>query len=228
MTARRAAGFLVLLAWAVAVSAAPTDGRWQLAIRGHHTFVFGDQRLSAGLRISWETIIEFRIQDGDFQLGYGVSRWLPGVSSHSVPPGWFLCRLSDGTFLDRTLQLQHTPWVRYPKFPVAGALRDATVVLRPDLQPPGNYLALTYHCESDRPGAEEWFALAARARQEEGRRQDAVTAQQGSHRSAEIKEVRVLPPEGALTLPLQDGWFLQIGDPDTPDRVDYRLQRLPD
>lgn len=210
------------------VALAGSDGRWQLTVSGHHTFVFGDRILTAGLRIPWETVIEFQVRDGEYLLGFGESRWLPEVSSVSRPRGWFSCRLSQGTYLDRTLHLQETPWVRYAKFPVAGAVRDHEVELKPDLRPPGNYLALTYHCETDNPLAENWFIFAARAKQEEGRRQDAVTALDGEHRSVEIKEVRTLPPEGALTLPLQDGWFLQVGEAEAPDRVSYRLARLPD
>ena len=60
-----------------------------------------------------------------------------------------------------------------PAFPVAGAVEGQDVVLRADLDASGNYLALTYQCDSDNPAAVEWFAFASRGRQEQGRRQDA-------------------------------------------------------
>ena len=209
-------------------AAASTDGRWQLSISGHYTFVFGDRELTSGLRIPWESEIEFSIRDGHYELGYGRSRWLPPATSVSHPAGWFSCALSAGTFLDRSLRMQETPWVRYPAFPVAGALENGLITLKPDVQPPGNYLALTYHCESDEPIAHEWFMFAARGRQEEGRRQDAVTQQRDTHRSAENKEVRPIPPRGAMELPLRDGWLFKEGDAQALDSVTYQLRRLPD
>ena len=208
--------------------AAQFDGRWQLSITGHYTFVFGDRELTAGLRIPWESKIEFSVQDGHYTVGFGRSRWLPQVTSVSHPAGWFSCKLSSGTFLDRSLRLQETPWIRYPAFPVAGVLENGLLTLKPDMRPPGNYLALTYRCESDEPYAHEWFMFASRGRQEEGRRQDAVTQQRESHRNADIKEVRPIPPRGAMTLPLREDWSFKEGDAAALDSVTYQLQRLPD
>jgi hypothetical protein len=208
-------------------AAAPggADGRWRLVISGHNTFVYGDQILAAGLRIPWEVVIDFSIADGQYRLGQGSAQWLPEVSSYSHPPGWFRCELNDGTYLDRSLNLQDTPWVRYQAFPVAGAVEGGEVVLRADLDASGNYLALTYQCDSDNPAAVEWFTFASRGRQEQGRRQDAVQSTEGDHRHVEIREVGALPPRGTLRLPLREGWFLQVGGDDELDAISYRLQR---
>lgn len=203
--------------------------RWRLSIEGHRTFAFGDQRLSAGLRMSWRGEIRFVIRDGQFLSGQGEMAWVAPAEEHSHPPQWFDCRLSDGTFLDRHLNLRDTPWVRYPKFRVSGQVNDRELLLRPALSLPGNFVAVTYHCETDNPIAENWFAFAARARQEGGFRQDAVTGRDGDHRWAEIKELRLIPPRSTLSLalPLREGQVLAIGDRDTLDRTEYRLQRLP-
>jgi hypothetical protein len=223
---RAGAGLLLYCCTLGAVLAADAaDGRWRLIISGHQTFVYGDQILAGGLRVPWETVIDFKVAGGRYQLGQGRARWLGEVQPYSQPPGWFHCELTEGTYLDRSLHLQETPWVRYQAFPVAGAIDNGNVVLRADLEPPGNYLALTYRCESDNPAAVEWFPFASRGRQEQGRRQDAVRQTDGDHRSVAIREVGPLPPAGTLTLPLREGWFLRVGADDELDSVTYRLER---
>jgi hypothetical protein len=224
-TARVAAVWLATGLLAGGAGADDTDGRWRLTISGHMTFVYGDRILAGGLRIRWETVIDFSVGDGQYRLGQGRSRWMPPAESYSKPPGWFRCELTDGTYLDRSLSLQDTPWVRYQAFPVAGAVDDGQIVLRADLDATGNYLALTYRCESRNPAAEDWFAFASRGRQEQGRRQDAVRQVEGDYRSVQIREVGPLPPAGTLTMPLRAGWFLTIGGDDELDAVTYRLER---
>jgi hypothetical protein len=201
--------------------------RWRLSIEGHRTFVFGDGRLGAGLRIRWRSEIRFVLKAGEFLSGRGESAWLKPVQKYSHPPGWFDCRLTDGTFLDRNLKLRHTPWVRYPEFAVAGRVSGEGVELLPAMGGPGNFIAVTYRCQSDSPIADNWFPFAARARQEGGRRQDASTGQEGDRRWAEIKEVRLIAPNSSLHLPLREGLVLALGDRDGLDRTEYRLQRLP-
>lgn len=214
----------------IADPASGTDNdleRWRLSIEGHRTFVFGDGRLGAGLRIRWRSEIRFVLKAGEFLSGRGESAWIAPVENYSHPPSWFECRLTDGTFLDRNLKLRHTPWVRYPQFAVAGRVNDSEVELLPAMTGPGNFLAVTYRCQSDNPIADNWFTFAARARQEGGRRQDANTGREGDRRWAEIKEVRLIAPNAGLRLPLRDGLVLAVGAHDSLDRTEYRLQRLP-
>lgn len=167
------------------------------------------------------------LRDGEFLSGQGEMAWLAPAENYSHPPGWFNCRLTKGTFLDRQLHLRDTPWVRYPRFAVAGRVVDGEVHLRPALERPGNFLAVTYRCESDNPVAENWFLFAGRASQEGGRRQDARTGSDGDRSWAEVKELRLVPPESTLTLNLRDGLVLVIGDAETLDQTVYRLERLP-
>jgi len=220
---------LLLVLWygSPGARAEDLDGQWRLVISGHHSFLFGDHILAAGLRIPWETIIEFRIRDGAYVVGNGETHWGPEVVDYSRPANWFRCRLSTGTFLDRGLHLRETPWVRLPRFPVAGEVHGQQVTLVPGFDSAGNYLAVTYHCENREPAANNWFTYAERGRKEGGWRQDAITAEADGVRSVEVKEVRSLPPEGPLTLPLQSGPVITLGDDQAPSSASYRLERLP-
>jgi hypothetical protein len=208
------------------LAAGSLDGRWQLRLSGHHSFVFGESTLGGGVRIPWEVLIDFRIRDGEFQIGSGSARWLDQVVSLSRPKGWFRCARVDGTYLDSNLVMHHTPRVRFAAFPVAGSLRGDRVVLQPGYAPPGNYLAVTYECSTENPIAEEWFARAERGKQVMGKRQDAETRRKGGSQVARVREVASLPPESELDLPLQDGWVFSQGADDGVSSVRYELRRL--
>lgn len=205
--------------------AAEGDGAWQLEITGHQTFLFGEPTLGGGIRIPWEVVIEFDVGQGRFGVGSGRARWLDRSNAISRPSGWFDCAQVEGSYLDSNLALHETPRVRFAGFPVAGAVRDGRVELQPAYQPPGNYLAVTYRCETENPIAENWFALAERGKQVLGKRQDSETTRDGDRQSARVREVASLPPEGLLDLPLSDGWLFVQGAPDSDRFVRFSLRR---
>ena len=89
----------------------------------------------------------------------------------------------------------------------------------------GNYLAVTYECETRDARASNWFTFAERGKQVLGKRQDAERRVDGDHRHARVREVATLPPEGSLTLPLVDGWRFSRGSADDDNWVSYRLSR---
>ena len=196
----------LLLSTATAVAADTRDGLWELSIEGHHRFIFGERGFGGGVQIPWEINIEFDVSDGAFGLGSGRARWLEPISAVSAPPGWFACQSVEGSYLDSNLEMHATPRVRFAAFPVAGAIREGRIAIQPGYQPPGNYLAVTYRCETDSLIAENWFAVAERAKQVHGKRQDVETQREAVRPSARVREVAVLPPERVINLPLIDGW----------------------
>lgn len=206
--------------------AAEGDGTWRLEIAGHQTFLFGEPTLGGGIRIPWGVVIDFDVSAGRFGVGSGTARWLDRVAAVSRPAGWFDCAQVQGSYLDSNLALHETPRVRFAAFPVAGGLRDGRIELRPGYQPPGNYLAVTYRCETQKPGADNWFALAERGKQVLGKRQDVETRRSGDTQTARVREVAALPPEGTLDLPLLDGWSFAQGDATSDRLVRYSLRRL--
>ena len=216
---------LWLLSGLCSAAAAADDGDWRLTIDGHHRFVFGDQVLQGYVQIPWRVELTFSIVDGRFAGGSGVAQWLDRVSSGSRPSGWFNCRLLTGSYLDAGFNLREMPRVRLARFPLAGALRDGTLVIKPGYSLPGNYLAVRYGCESQREGAGNWFVFATRSRNEEGKRQDAETRELGNVREARINEVKALPPLEGLSLPLREGWFFHQGHEEADYFARYRLQR---
>ena len=90
----------------------------------------------------------------------------------------------------------------------------------------GNYLAVTYRCETDSAIAENWFAVAERAKQVHGKRQDVETQREVARPSARVREVAVLPPEHLIDLPLVDGWQFSEGAADSVRQIRYRLRRI--
>lgn len=217
---------LVLALLAGGAVADAVDGRWQLRIAGHHSFVFGDVRLGGGVRIPWEVVIQFEVAGGAYQVGSGSTRWLDRIESLSHPPGWFSCSQVHGTYLDSNLALHETPRVRFAAFPVAGEMVGGRVRLHPGYEPPGNYLAVTYECHTDNPRVDNWFGLAERGKQVFGKRQDAETRREASMQRVRVREVASLPPEGMLDLPLQHGWEFAQGAPGAAYAAHYELSRL--
>ena len=68
---------LVLLAVATeADTIRAADGSWQLQIRGHHSFIYGEPGFGGGIRIPWEVVIQFQVRDGEYLSGSGSARWL--------------------------------------------------------------------------------------------------------------------------------------------------------
>lgn len=216
----------LMLSLATAAVADGNDGVWQLSIDGHHRFVFGERGFGGGVHIPWEIKIEFDVSGGAFGVGSGRARWLEPISAVSAPEGWFSCQSVEGSYLDSNLEMHATPRVRFAAFPVAGMLRDGRVALEPGYQPPGNYLAVTYRCETDSAIAENWFAVAERAKQVHGKRQDVETQRRAARPSARVREVAVLPPEHLIDLPLVDGWRFSEGDSDGVRQIRYRLRRI--
>lgn len=218
---------LFLLVWVFSQYAmsADSDGRWRLTINGHNTYYYGEPQLGGGLRVPWEVVIRFRIEDAMFTTGSGSAQMTGQPLALSHPPGWVHCEQVQGSYLDSSLTLHETPRVRFSAFPVAGELVDNEIVLRPGYRPPGNYLAVTYECVLHDSRASHWFALAERGKQVLGKRQDAEKRVEGERLSARVREVVVLPPETGLTLPLRDGWHFVRGSEEDGRQVEYRLQR---
>jgi len=225
---RPAAALLLCLMVLAAGTAAADDGeeRWTLTLSGHHSYFFGEGGFGGGIRVPWEVVIEFGISAGHYRLGSGRARWLDKVEPLSGPAGWFDCRLVDGTYLDSSLTLHETPRVRFAAFPVAGEVRDGRIALHPGYRPPGNYLAITYECETDPSVAENWLARAELGKQILGKRQDAEKRRDGARQVVRVREVATLPPESSIDLPLQDGWALTLGAPDGARSTFMELRRL--
>lgn len=209
-----------------AVWPANVDGRWELSISGHNSYLFGEPGLGGGVRIPWEVVIQFQVAEGEYQVGSGRARWLDEVTPLSQPAGWLSCRQVAGTYLDSNLVLHETPRVRFAGFPVAGDVRDGRVVLQPAYQPPGNYLAVTYECSTNNPRAYNWFSLGERGKQILGKRQDTEKTLDGDRQHVRVREVASLPPEGSIELPLEDGWAFVQGGEGEASLARYRLRHL--
>jgi hypothetical protein len=223
MLFRAGIGLLLLVGKA---SGAALDGGWQLVIEGQQAFVFGEPGFGGGIRIPWRVVIEFEVQQGRYRIGSGSARWLGPPAPLSRPRGWFDCRQVEGSYLDSNLVMHETPRVRFARFPVAGQVIDGRVRLEPGYESPGNYLAVTYRCVTEHPGADNWFALAERGKQVLGKRQDSETRSEAGRHTARVREVAALPPEARLDLPLQDGWTFSQGTADGVSSASYELKRL--
>jgi len=215
--------FLILLS-IIAPSVWAADS-WELKIHGHHRYVFGDVILQGFVELPWEVSVNFTVDQGRFVAGSGLAQWKGGAKKGSHPPQWFSCELLEGSYLDPNLKLLEMPRVRFSRFPIAGDLDQGLLTIRPGYEVPGNYLAIRYGCETRDPGAVEWFLFASRSKNEEGKRQDAEINEQGDYRSAVIREVKVLPPNDVISLPLQDGWSFQQGHQDADYFAIYELKR---
>jgi len=198
---------------------------WELKIHGHHRYVFGDVILQGYVQLPWEVSVSFTVDQGEFVAGSGLAQWKGGATKGSHPPQWFNCELLEGSYLDPNLKLLEMPRVRFSRFPIAGTIEQGQLTIRPGYEVPGNYLAIRYGCETRDPGAVEWFLFASRSKNEEGKRQDAEINEQGDYRSAVIREVKVLPPNDVVSMPLQDGWSFQQGHQEADYFATYQLKR---
>ena len=198
---------------------------WELKIHGHHRYVFGDVILQGYVQLPWEVSISFTVDQGKFVAGSGLAQWQGGATNGSHPPQWFNCELLEGSYLDPNLKLLEMPRVRFSRFPIAGTIEQGQLTISPGYEVPGNYLAIRYGCETRDPGAVEWFLFASRSKNEEGKRQDAEINEQGEYRSAVIREVKVLPPNDVVSMPLQDGWSFQQGHQEADYFATYQLKR---
>ncbi len=221
---RCAFGLILLLACPGLAAAAETH--WELRIEGEHRLVFGEPVLNGSIRIPWRVVLRFTEEDGWFRHGQGRAEWLQGVTAASEPPGWIRCKLHQGSYLDAGLHLRELPHIRFDRFPLAGRIDEGAVSLRPGYDIRGNYLAVSYHCETDNPSVSNWFLFAERARNEEGKQQDADKLEIPPHREALVREVKPLPPLGIVRLPLQDGWFFEQGDEEADFHARWSLHRI--
>lgn len=208
------------------VQGASPDGDWRLTIEGHQAFIFGEPGFGGGIRIPWRVVIEFSVREGAYQIGSGSAQWVDRATAVSRPAGLFACRQVAGSYLDSGLALHETPRVRFAGFPVAGRVEQDRVTLEPGYEPPGNYLAVTYRCVTENPRADSWFAFAERGKQVLGKRQDVETQRDGDRQSVRVREVASLPPEGALDLPLQDGWTFAQGSETADRQTRFTLRRI--
>jgi hypothetical protein len=218
---------LILLMLTIQPVYAGVDGRWKLLISGHDQLEFGSRFLAGGLTLGWQSILDFSIRDGRFEIGTASARLMPNVDAFSNPPAVFDCSQVSGIFANRSGNSFSTPHLRYQAFPLAGRVIDGKVELTPFLEYPGNYYAIMYQCEtSDERGA-NWAEMAPRIGLELGRRQNAQIDVDEGRYTAKIKQVKVIAPGPRLELPLIDGFELAVEENYGARKLRYQLQRVP-
>lgn len=204
------------------------DGEWLLTVEGNELMVFGTSRLAGGLRVQWQTQWTFVVDQGRFKSGSGSSQLINEPEPFSRPGHMFECTSEEGTFVSASQQIHTTPHVRLAGFPVAGAVEKGQVILESTVDFPGNYVAVVYRCETENSVGDIWLQRGPLVGLERARRQNAETRTENGKYLARIKEVRMIPPQGRITVPLIDGWTMESVD-DTRERaVSYSLKRLVD
>ena len=202
------------------------DGRWQLTITGHDQLEYGTQMLAGGLKVEWESILEFGIKQGQFQSGTGTARLLPNISAFSRPPEVFECRQEIGTFSSRSGVSFSTPHLRYQAFPLSGKVVGERVQLIPYLEYPGNYYALLYQCATSNELGDFWLQQAPRVSRELGKRQNASVDSKDGVFSVRVKELMSIDPGTKLEIPLIDGFKLSMEQETGARAIEYQLRRI--
>ncbi len=150
------------------------DGRWQLEITGHDQLEFGTEHLAGGVRVDWQSVLDFFIEDGVFKQGTGTASLLPQINTVSRPEGMFECQQESGIFANNDGQSFSTPHLRYRAFPMLGEVKQANVRLYPHLDYPGNYYALLYRCKTGNALGSFWLENSPRIARELSKRQNAI------------------------------------------------------
>jgi len=202
------------------------DGRWQLTINGVDQLEFGTQQLAGGLKISWRSILEFSIKQGQFEQGTVMARLMPQISAFSRPENIFDCSQVIGTFASRSGASFSTPHLRYQSFPLSGKVVAGKVLLVPYLEYPGNYYAVLYQCSTENELGQFWLERAPRISRELGRRQNSSIDTDAKTFKASIKEVKSIPPGPELEIPLQDGFTMRVQQDFGARQLKYELKRI--
>lgn len=219
-------GLLLVLVGGSVWATESLDGNWRLLLQGRQQFEFGDQILVAGVGVDWRTRIDFAIRDGRFQSGIGQTRLTGATQTLSHPDDWFRCRVTRKGWLTNAQQPISRARPGEQGYAVNGEARGMVLTLAPGYRRPGDYLALSYSCETSEPGADGWLSFGWRAKNQLRRQQNVATHRLGTHQLVEIDEVQRLPPPGKLRVMLQDGWSLEIGAPNTPSQIAYQVKRV--
>jgi hypothetical protein len=203
------------------------DGRWRLTITGEDRLEFGTQFLAGGLIMRWRSMLDFSIQDAQFNIGTGTAQLLAEVDSHSRPEDRFNCEVTSGTFVSKNGQTFTTPHLRYQSFPMQGRVIEGEILLNPFLEFPGNYYAVLYECSTRDELGDVWTNSAPRVAQELGKRQSSQVVQQGDEYVVKIKEVKNILPGPELKMPLKGDLAFTISEDHGARVLEFRLQRLP-
>lgn len=217
---------LILLILIIQSVHADNDGRWQLTISGIDRLEFGTEHLAGGLQIQWLTTLEFTVSDDVFIHGTGTARLLPDITTYSRPDDLFDCTQVTGTFASNSGQSFSTPHLRYRSFPMLGKVSDNKIRLNPHIEYPGNYYAVLYECKTSNSQGSFWIDQSPRFARELSKRQNALVKQSGSIYSANIKEVKSIPPGPELVLPLVDGLSFSVTEEYGLRKLSYQLIRL--
>ena len=202
--------------------------KWALDISGEQRFSYGDHRIQGSVTLPWKVEINFSIDETnkEFLVGFGRASFEKKPQYNSIPENWIQCEIQDGTFLTAGLKEVSLPTIRFEKFPIGGEILGEKILLKPGFDAPGNYLAVKYKCKTDKPAAVEWFDFAKMAKEEQGKRQSAWETVKENHREVLISEVKIIPPQDAIEIPLQNGWSFSQGTDDSEFKVNYNLKKL--
>ncbi len=179
------------------------DGEWHLLITGKNLFFYGTRMLTAGVHQKWEIDIEFHIKNGQFDVGTGTGRLIGKPVPYSKPEGMFECKITEGTYLDRGLNIVSTPHMRYEGFPVAGKVENGNIILEPGVEYIGNFIAMMYECSTSDTLADVWLERGRLSAMERAKRLGSVPSVSNGKTSVKVKEVQIMEPRGIIELPLQ-------------------------
>lgn len=206
--------------------ARPTnDGEWHLTISGSNLFFFGTRMLTAGLHQDWTIDIEFHIKNGQFDIASGTGMLVGKPTPYSKPEKMFQCAITEGTYLDRGLNIVSTPHMRYEGFPVAGKVVDEQILLEPGVEYIGNFIAMMYECSTTNTLADVWLERGRLSAQERAKRLGYVIRKENKTTSVKVKEVQAMEPRGTIQLPLKDGYQFKLTDQASMSTVNYSLSR---
>lgn len=205
---------------------ADIDGSWKLTISGQDQLEFGTEHMAGGLKIQWQSELEFTIRHGRFFQGTGTAQLLPEIIMTSRPQDMFECNQVQGTFASNSGQSFSTPHLRYQAFPMLGKVIGQSIRLNPHLDYPGNYYAVLYECKTDNSLGSSWLEQSPRIARELSKRQNALVKVSESTYSAHIKEVKTIAPGPEMLFPLVDGLSFSVTQEYGLRRLDYRLQRI--
>lgn len=219
---------LILLILIIQSVHASNDGRWRLSLLGFDRVEFGTEHMAGGLGIQWQAHLEFTVKDGLFVQGTGTAELLPEISTYSRPENMFECKQVTGTFASNSGRSFSTPHLRYQAFPMLGKVTGNKIRLNPYLDYPGNYYAVLYECQTDNSMGSFWLDQSPRIARELSKRQNASVEFGDSVYSANIKEVRTIPPGPELELPLIDGLSFSVSQEYGLRKLTYQLDRIGD
>lgn len=223
---RRLAVFHAILLLPFTVFAEDLNGEWRLSISGANLFFFGTRMLTAGLTQDWEVIIEFQVKNNQFDLGTGNARLIGKPEPFSRPEGMFECRSTDGVYLDRGLHEVSTPHMRYAGFPVAGQIRNGQVLLKPDVEYIGNFIAMMYECSTRDELGDVWHDRGRLSSVERSKRLDAKLTVENERYQVKVKELQFVEPRGEFEIPLQDGLEIRLTDQASFGDKTFKLVRI--